>query len=1109
MMLKRSWIVFSFLLFLLACEQKPAQKKVFELLDSADTGISFANQLEYDEYLNAYTYRNFYNGAGVAVGDLNNDGLQDIYFAGNLVDNKLYLNKGNFQFEDITIKAGVAASEVWSTGVSMADVNGDGWLDIYVCKSGPLGGDNRRNSLYINNGDLTFTDKAADYGVDDLGLSNHAAFMDYDKDGDLDFYLLNNSTRSVGNYDLRKGQRNTPDPNGGNKLYRNDGGKFTDVTTEAGIYSSAIGYGLGVTVADVNVDGWPDIFVSNDFFERDYLYINQKNGTFSEQLEQTLTEISMGSMGADIADLNADGLPEIYVTEMLPATFDRIKTKSVFEDWDKYQSNIKSGYHHQFTRNTLQLNQGLIPGSEDQVFFSEVGRQTGLHATDWSWGALIFDYDNDGNKDLFVANGVGKDLTDHDYINFYGNDAQALEANKKDSTVITSMINAFPSVPLPNYLFKNKGDFEFEDVAASVGLDAPSFSNGAAYADLDNDGDIDLVVNNINDRSFVYRNRTIEDSPNQSLMIKLTGDDENPFAFGTRVVVYAQGKTQTMEHNPVKGYMSSMDYRMHFGLGASGSADSIDLHWPDNTFTRLRTAGATGMMSIEKSSVETTPKQRVQLPDVWFKETGLALDYSHKENAFSDFDRDRLLFQMASNEGPATAVADVNGDGLEDLFIGGAKGEEARLYLQKADGQFESLLAESIAADQLSEDVDAAFSDLDGDGDVDLLVASGGSEYGVGDPNLKDRIYFNDGNGFFTKATNTAFLPPANSSGFIRLIDYDGDGDQDIISGTRLIPFNYGVAGDLSVFENQGAGKFRNVSSNFPVFKSLGMLTDAAVADFDGDGDQDLVVVGEWSQVRLFINDQGRFEEMTQTKGLANTHGLWKQITLTDLNNDGLPDFVVGNMGLNSRLRASEDKPLTLHINDFDQNGRVEQITCMYEGEESYPILMLQDLVKQLPGLRKKYLKYNDYKDKTLDEIFSEAQLASMLTLKVEELASMVFINQGGAQFKKQPLPAEAQISQVFASYATDFNNDGIQDLILGGNQTRMKPELGINNALFGLTLKGLGDGTFTALKARESGIYVPGETRQILEMKVGNAELLAFVRNSDGLVVFEKNREK
>ncbi len=1109
-MIKSGWCwVLLFLLFA-SCQNQADKGAVFQRLDGATTGINFRNQLEYNEQLNTYTYRNFYNGAGVAVGDINNDGLQDLYFAGNLVDNQLYLNKGDFTFEDITIRAGVASANVWSTGVSMADVNGDGWLDIYVCKSGPLDGDNRNNELFINNGDLTFTEQAEAYGVADLGLSNHAAFLDYDKDGDLDFYLLNNSTRSVGIYDLRKGQRETPDPAGGNKLYRNDGGRFTDVTAEAGIYSSAIGYGLGVTVADVNVDGWPDIFVSNDFFERDYLYINAQDGTFRESLEDYITETSMGSMGADIADLNGDGYPEIYVTEMLPESMERVKTKTLFEDWDKYQANVKNGYHHQFTRNSLQLNQGQIPGDESNTFFSEVSRLKGLHATDWSWGALIFDFDNDGNKDLFVANGIFKDLTDQDYINFYASNSLLFDENRKDSTVITSLIDVIPSVPLPNYLFRNKGGFDFDNVAMEAGLAEPSFSNGAVYSDLDNDGDLDLVVNNINDDAFIYKNTTAEQSDNHYLMLDLKGNDDNPFAFGTRVKVFTGGTELVEEHNPVKGYMSSMDYRMHFGLGKNTVADSIYMTWPDGSFTRLTAVVADQLLEV--SQTESLPASANSLPQAEpvFEAAPSPLNYKHQENEFSDFDRDRLIFQMSSNEGPALAKGDVNGDGLEDFYLGGAKGFAGQLFIQAGEGAFQALRVTSFEQDKVSEDVDASFADLDGDGDLDLLVASGGNEFGLADPNLRDRVYLNSGSGEFTRLPFAQFPISSQSSGFIRAFDYDGDGDQDILTGTRLIPFSYGVPGDAYLFENQGNATFKNVTTTkAPGFKGLGLMTDALVTDLDGDNDQDLIFVGEWMPVRVFLNEEGNFKDQLSDSGLKDSNGLWKTIEPGDFNGDGLTDFVVGNMGLNTRLAASADKPLTLHINDFDRNGSIEQITCMYDGDKAVPIIMLKDLVKQLPGLRKKYIKYDSYKDKTMSDIFSTEALENMLTLEVKELASCLFINQGDGSFSKVLLPEQAQISQTYAIHATDTDKDGITDLILGGNQTRMKPELGINNASYGLTLRGLGDGSFKPLKAIESGIFVKGEVRQVESINTGGESLLIFVRNNDELKVFRRNSER
>ncbi|MEL7004508.1 MAG: CRTAC1 family protein, partial [Bacteroidota bacterium] len=631
-------------------------------MKSTSTGIDFANELRYTETINAYTYRNFYNGAGVATGDINNDGLIDLYFAGNQVDNKIYLNQGNFKFEDITLSSGLSCSGVWTTGVSMADINGDGWLDIYVCKSGPQGGKNRYNELFINNGDLTFTEKAKEYGLNDEGLSTHAAFFDYDKDGDLDIYLLNNSGRSVGLYDLREGQREIRDSLGSNKLYRNDGDYFSDVSELAGIYGSSIGYGLGVTIADLNRDGWQDIYVSNDFFERDYLYFNNGDGTFTESLEEVINEISIGSMGADIADLTNDGFPEIYVTEMLPDRWDRVKTKALFENWDKYQANVSNGYYHQFSRNVLQLNNGFIPNdTNESVHFSEIARFTNLYATDWSWGALIFDYNNDGNKDIFVANGVGKDLTDQDYINYYANNNVELTKARRDSTLLTNLMDKIPSEALPNYLFHNYGDLRFENKAKDLGLDQKTFSNGAAYADLDNDGDMDLVVNNIDAPASVYRNNTSELENTNYIQIALSGKGRNSAAFGTQIEVYAGGQYYFSEQTPVKGYMSSVDPRIHFGLDQSAVVDSIVVTWPDATTSRLYNVNSNQIIELDQREVDVQQKNREPSESsTWFTEQSkIFKTYTHTENSFVDFNRDQLLFEMFSNEGPVSATADV------------------------------------------------------------------------------------------------------------------------------------------------------------------------------------------------------------------------------------------------------------------------------------------------------------------------------------------------------------------------------------------------------------------------------------------------------------------
>lgn len=1078
-----------FFCFISSCQEEGKNKPTFISVPASTSGLQFNNELSYNEQLNAYTYRNFYNGAGVAVGDINNDGLEDIYVTGNLVDNKLFLNKGDLTFEDITTSAGVASPNVWSSGVSMADVNGDGWLDLYVCKSGPLEGDNRNNELFINNQDGTFTEAAAAWGIADKGLSNHAAFFDYDKDGDLDMYLLNNSTRSVGIYDLRKGQREKRDPDGGNKLYRNDGSQFTDVSEAAGIYGSAIGYGLGVTFADVNNDNWQDIFVSNDFFERDYLYINNQDGTFDEVLERSITETSMGSMGADIADLNGDGKPEIFVTEMLPNDHERVKTKTVFENWDKHKANAAAGYHHQFTRNTLQWNRGNTDGLP---VFSEVSRLSGIEATDWSWGALIFDYNNDGRDDIFVANGIYKDLTDQDYINFYANNTLQFEEYRKDSVVITKLIDAIPSVPLQNFLYQNNGDFQFEDVANDQGLSDKVFSNGAAYADLDQDGDLEIIVNNINGELLLYKNQSIESGNTNYLKLNF-GNKGHKYS-GTKVSVIKGDQVQTKEYIPVKGYMSSMSHEMHFGLGADTANLTLIVKWPD---------GGTSTISdvVPNQNLDLTAKEYIGISMNYPPVSGLfkkseALTIQHQENDYSDFDRDRLILQMSSNEGPAVAVGDINGDGLSDVFLGGSKGIPSQIHFQTPTGFKEEVFEQ----DQNSEDVDAQLLDIDDDGDLDLLIASGGHEYGLNNLQLKDRLYLNDGKGNFVHSTQ--FNPVAEPSSFIQAFDYDADGDLDIVTATRQIPFAYGVKGSLHLYQNN-AGKFNEVI--IPSFNELGMITTGALADIDNDGDQDIIVAGEWMPITVLVNTQGRFENATRNYGLDNSSGLWHHLEVVDLDGDGKLDIIGGNHGLNTRLKASPTKPLKMYVNDFDQNRSIEQLITQYENDKAYPIVMLPDLIKQLPALKKKYVKHESYKDQTIEDIFEQEVLENSLVHEVKMLASTYFI-QDAQGFSPHEFPFEAQISQVYASYVEDLNEDGYLDILLAGNQRRVKPELGSNNASYGLILFGGQEGLFTPLSIEASGLWAPDETRAIKKIAIGEKEVFLFIRNNEKSLAFELN---
>ena len=1093
-MKSRAVIVLVF--FFVSCQS--GNKNTFDLLEASETSILFSNDLQHSEQFNTYTYRNFYNGAGVATGDINNDGLIDLYFTGNQVDNRLYLNKGNFQFKDITEQAGVSCPGVWSTGVSMADVNGDGWLDIYVCKSGPQEGSNRFNELFINNGDLTFTEKSSEYRLNDIGLSNHAVFFDYDRDNDLDFYLLNNSGRSVGIYDLWEGQREVRDTLGGNKLYRNDGQYFTDVSEEAGIYGSSIGFGLGVTASDINGDGWPDLFVSNDFFERDYLYINQMDGSFKESMTAVMTETSLGSMGADIADINNDLKPDIFVSEMLPESWERAKSKSTFEDWDKHQANIKNGFHRQYSRNVLQLNRGRQSG-DAKPYFSELSRLTYLHATDWSWGSLTLDYDNDGNKEGYVANGIVKDLIDQDYINFRANSSLEFSKYKKDSLLLTKLIESIPSQPIPNYLFKNEGKLSFTNVTEDAGLSEPTFSNGAIYADLDNDGDLDLIVNNINQPAQLFRNLTSQATENTYLNFKLIGDNRNTSGIGAKITVYDSAETFYIEHYPVKGYMSSVDPRPHLGLGNRNEVDSVTVEWPDGRFQSFENVLTGQTLQVDQKDAH-LKKKPVIIRQTLLREIYLGVSIKHTENDFVDFNRDRLLFEMYSNLGPKLATGDLNGDGRDDLVLGGAVGFSTRIFQQTGQATFDEVRFDIILDHSDSEDSELAVADIDGNGSLDISVASGGNEFSRGDFSLRDRVYlFGMEDGIHSRE-----LPAITSTSFICPIDFDNDGDLDLVTGDRLLPFEYGLPGALHMYKNDGAGNFEEVSREFlNDFQTIGLLTDAKAIDYDGDNDMDLVIVGEWMPIILLENVNGHFK--IDSLSISNNFtGHWKTVEVADFNDDGIPDLFVGNSGENTRLKGSPEEPLTMYVGDFDGNGRLEHITCIYENGKQVPIHQRQDLIKQLPNLARKFNDYASYSKASIFDLIDKSILDTGIKLEAQTLSSKLYLSNAQGTFEPVKMPIELQFSSVFAADIVDVNADGLVDLLVGGNQSRIKPEFGANLGTYGQVFINRGAEGFEFLDAEKSGLLVKGEVRDIEHIKVGDRVIVLFALNNDVLKAYE-----
>ena len=1071
---------------LLSCDNE-AEKNItptlFNLKNEQDTHIKFNNELSYTEDFNPYVYRNFYNGAGVALGDINNDGLLDIYFTGNLVNNKLFLNKGNWVFEDITQKAGVECPNIWSTGATFADINGDGLLDLYVCKSGKPEGNNRHNELFINNGDLTFTEKSKAYGLNITGLSVQAAFFDYDKDGDLDCYLLNNSIKSIGGFDLIKDQRNIPSPDG-NKLLQNNNGVFEDVSHSTGIYSSAIGFGLGITLSDLNLDSWPDLFISNDFFEKDYLYTNNAGVSFSENSSNNFFSTSMGSMGADAADLNNDVYPEIMVTEMLPKSLERKKTKAIYESWDKYMLAEKKGYGNQFPRNVLQQNIG------NSQFF-EISRITGLDASEWSWSTLFFDMDNDGLKDVFISNGIYKDLLDRDYLNYMSEPNTIKNLMQSSSETIKKMIDAMPSNAVSNAAYLNKGNLQFKESADSLGLGTPSFSNGSVYGDLDNDGDLDLVVNNVNMPSFVYENT----SKNNFIKIRFKGNTENKYAIGAKVFTYYNNNTQAFYENfNSHGFQSSTAPEIVIGLGKTKTIDSIKIVWPNDQVSLFKSIKSDTTLVVEQSKADLKLQKSTNLLSQVLKPIAPLFDYVHMENPTIDFKKEQLLDRMVSNEGPAFTSADINNDGIEDFYVGGAKNQSGKLFISSPNGYKNTEIP--FIQDKASEDTDAVFFDSDNDGDLDLYVCSGGKAFSRFDTNLNDRLYINNGNANYTKLKTPLTFPKPISTSTVSVIDINLDGKIDILIGERFNPEAYGAPSSGYVLKNLGNNNFIPLEQT--ELKNIGLITSSQWVDLNNDKYPDLIVAGEWMPISIFINNNGNLINKTSSYNLANSIGVWSSLKVLDIDNDGDQDIIAGNIGNNYSYKTGT----TLFFNDFDKNGKPESILCQNIGDKYYPIIDKDELVSQLPFLKKKLLYYKDYARIDMATLFDKNILDQTVKYELSTTESSIFLN-NQSNFTRVSLPKEIQYSIVYAIETTDLNNDGFTDILFGGNQNLIKPQFGKLDASKGWIL--FGDKKLSSYtKVNPQILYIDGQIRNLKAINHSKKNIIIATINNSTINFYE-----